>query len=104
MQTGLHPITAVIEVRDVTNDKIGWARVELPQGHGFLSLEILVLLLVVGAVTTGCLAPKRSTLFIPRRCMKVAVDSFTKPCVERADGKLVCDQVVVTASCVQMAP
>lgn len=87
-----------------SNEKIGWAGIEAPPAHMFLRVEILALLLLLGGGTTGCLAPRRSTLFIPRRCMTVNVDSFTKPCTQRADGKLVCDQVVITASCVQLAP
>jgi hypothetical protein len=61
----------------------------------------LALILIACTVATGCVAPKRAGFVIPRRCMKINVQSFTRPCVQRADGKLVCDGVVVTATCIE---
>jgi hypothetical protein len=61
----------------------------------------LGLVITLCGLTTGCVAPKRATFVVPRRCLKVDVESFTRPCVQRADGKIVCDGVVLTATCVQ---
>jgi len=58
----------------------------------------LALLLCI--VAPGCLAPKRANLVVPRRCIRIVPESFTRPCSPRSDGKLVCDGVVVTATCV----
>ena len=52
-------------------------------------------------LTAGCVAPKRSNLVYPRRCLTINAQSFTRPCRQRGDGKLVCDGVVVSASCVE---
>jgi len=49
---------------------------------------------------TGCLSPRRSSFIIPARCVRVGVQSFTRPCTQLQDGKFVCDGVVITASCV----
>ena len=55
-------------------------------------------------LATGCVAPKRAASFVvPKRCIKVDAQSFTRPCKQLADGKIVCDGVVVTATCVQAA-
>jgi hypothetical protein len=61
----------------------------------------LALLIVFSAFASGCLVPKRATFFVPRRCQKVDVQSFTQPCVQRTDGKLLCNGVVVTATCIE---
>jgi len=61
----------------------------------------LALILIACTVATGCVGPKRPGFVVPRRCMKINVQSFTRPCVQRADGKLVCDGVVVTATCLE---
>ena len=49
---------------------------------------------------TGCMSVRHSGFVIPARCVRVSVQSFTRPCIERLDGKFVCDGVVITASCV----
>ena len=49
----------------------------------------------------GCIRAHRTNFQVPVRCMEVTADSFTGPCNQRRDGKIVCDKVVVTASCVQ---
>lgn len=57
-------------------------------------------------VTVGCVTtPKRpaSSLVVPGRCLKMTAESFTRPCAQRPDGKLVCDGVIVTATCVEVA-
>lgn len=64
------------------------------------------LLAVLCIVAVGCVTtPKRtaSSLFVPSRCVKMTAESFTRPCTQRADGKLVCDGVVVSATCVEVA-
>jgi hypothetical protein len=64
-----------------------------------LALNVLICLAAI-----GCVAPKRTASFeVPVRCMKVDSDSFTQPCRQRSDGKLLCDGVVVTATCVQFS-
>jgi len=60
----------------------------------------LVALLFSGFVP-GCVAPKRASFVVPRRCIKVDAQSFTRPCQQRADGKIVCDGVIVTADCIE---
>jgi hypothetical protein len=63
----------------------------------------LALLVVFWAFATACVAPKRASFVIPPRCQKIDAQSFTRPCVQRADGKLLCDGVVVTATCVEVS-
>lgn len=63
----------------------------------------LALLVVLWAFATGCVAPKRAIFVVPRRCLKIDAQSFTRPCVQRPDGKLLCDGVVVTATCVAVS-
>ena len=62
----------------------------------------LALVFVFCALATGCVAPKRASLVVPRRCLKLDTASFTRPCMQRTDGKLLCDGVVVTATCIEM--
>jgi hypothetical protein len=59
--------------------------------------------LVIALLLGGCITPKRTNLIVPARCMKVDSQSFTRPCTQRADGKLLCDGVVVTATCVRVS-
>jgi hypothetical protein len=92
------------EVRTVKNTH------RYPDGSGALrrspaglrTTEMALVLMFCG-FATGCVAPKRASLIVPRRCLKVDAKSFTRPCVQRADGKLVCDGVVVTATCVEVS-
>jgi len=49
----------------------------------------------------GCAVRKRPNVIVPNQCIRLNAESFTRPCEQRADGKLVCDGVVVTATCVQ---
>ena len=37
----------------------------------------------------GCVHVRSSTLIIPAHCVKVSIQSFTQPCLQRVDGKLV---------------
>src|SRR5437016_8005208 len=46
----------------------------------------------------GCVHVRSSTLIIPAHCVKVSIRSFTQPCLQRMDGKLLCNGVVITAS------
>jgi len=57
---------------------------------------------MMGCATT----PKRAStsLFVPGRCLKMTAESFTRPCTQRADGKIICDGVVISATCVAVAP
>ena len=63
---------------------------------GLLAVVVLVILVSL----TGCMSARHSGFVIPARCVRVSVQSFTRPCMERPDGKFVCDGVVITASCV----
>jgi hypothetical protein len=63
----------------------------------------IALLLVFWIFATGCVLPKGATFVVPPRCQKIDVQSFTRPCVQRADGELLCDGVVVTATCVEVS-
>jgi len=58
---------------------------------------------MIGVLFVGCVTPKRATLVVPARCMKMRAESFTRPCVQRQDGKLQCDGVVVTATCTEVS-
>jgi len=62
--------------------------------------RLAVVLLGILVSLTGCLPARHSGFVIPARCVRVSVQSFTRPCTERPDGKFVCDGVVITASCV----
>jgi len=101
--TSPHPITA-IEVKDVNSTDMGpnYKRALLRRPASSRKIS-LALILIVCTLATGCVAPKRASFVVPRRCMKINVQSFTRPCVQRADGKLVCDGVVVTATCLEAA-
>jgi hypothetical protein len=55
---------------------------------------------VVCLSSGACLAPRRMGFMIPAHCLKIGVESFTQPCTQRTDGKLVCNGVVITANCV----
>lgn len=54
---------------------------------------------ILCALAVGCVAPKRANLIIPGRCVRMNAESFTRPCVPGPDGKLVCDGVVISATC-----
>jgi hypothetical protein len=62
------------------------------------SLRLAICLLIC-YWTAGCVAPKRASFVIPKRCIGISAQSFTRPCSQRLDGKLVCDGVVITAKC-----
>lgn len=53
---------------------------------------------------TGCLHVRRSDYVIPAHCVRVNVQSFTQPCMQHSDGKIVCDGVVITANCLAARP
>ena len=55
---------------------------------------------MAGLFSEGCLPPRREAFIIPAHCVKIGVESFTQPCRQRANGKLVCNGVVITANCV----
>jgi hypothetical protein len=62
-------------------------------------VKLAAVVMILG-LTLGCLSPKHAGFVVPLHCLKINVQSFTQPCVPRTDGKLVCDGVVITASCV----
>jgi hypothetical protein len=51
-------------------------------------------------VSIGCIHVRSSKFVIPARCVSVYIQSFTEPCAQRADGKIVCNGVVITANCI----
>jgi hypothetical protein len=59
-----------------------------------------IVLLAILVSLTGCMSVRHSGFIVPARCVRVSVQSFTRPCTQRLDGKVVCDGVVITASCV----
>ena len=62
--------------------------------------RLLFVSLMAGLFSEGCLPPRREVFIIPAHCVKIGVESFTQPCTQRANGKLVCNGVVITANCV----
>jgi hypothetical protein len=68
-----------------------------------MKMSKIVLLATLFSLS-GCLHERHSGYVIPARCMKVSVQSFTQPCVQRLDGKFVCDGVVITANCLLPRP
>ena len=97
----------VVKCKDassVASRKLTWffrARHEYAPALSTALCVVTACLVTVGCVTT----PKRpaSSLGVPSRCLKMTAESFTRPCAQRPDGKLVCDGVVVTATCVEAA-
>jgi hypothetical protein len=63
-----------------------------------------IALLAALPVSTGCIHARSPKFVIPSRCVTVNIQSFTEPCTERADGKLVCNGVVITANCRSLLP
>lgn len=63
----------------------------------------VVLVLSTCFLIAGCLAPKRVGLVYPIQCLNIRVQDFTRPCVERSDGRLLCDGVVVAVTCSQVS-
>jgi hypothetical protein len=53
------------------------------------------------AANVSCMRPHHTEFQVPVSCIQFTADSFAGPCRERGDGKIVCERVVVTASCVQ---
>ena len=64
--------------------------------------RVVVLTIGFCSLLSGCAVPKRAHLVVPSRCMKLSATSFTRPCTQRPDGKLLCDGVVVQASCMKV--
>ena len=63
-----------------------------------------IVLLAALCSLTGCLHVRHSRYVIPAHCVRVSIQSFTQPCAQRSDGKIVCDGVVITASCLAPTP
>jgi hypothetical protein len=57
-------------------------------------------LLVVLLSSVGCAPVRRTRLVIPTGCVGISVHSFTQPCMQQADGKFICNGVVITARCI----
>lgn len=52
--------------------------------------------------SVGCAAKHVAQVDIPKECIHVTMQSFTKPCREQPGGNYVCDGVVLQASCVRV--
>ncbi len=61
---------------------------------------LLLLLFPAG----GCVHASHLKFIVPSRCAKVSIEDFTRPCHQLADGKLLCNAVVVSVSCIQAPP
>jgi hypothetical protein len=61
---------------------------------------LLFVSLMGGLFSEGCMSPRRTAFIVPAHCLKIGVESFTQPCIQRADSKLICNGVVITANCV----
>jgi hypothetical protein len=92
------------DASSVASHKSAWS---FRHQHEYVPALAAALCLVTACLATiGCVTtPKRpaSSLVVPSRCLKMTAESFTRPCSQRSDGKLVCDGVVVTATCVEVA-
>jgi hypothetical protein len=89
-----HPTRPQSEKRSMNSERTkGWR--ECPAA--------IALLLLCGVLMSCATTPKRFHVLVPAKCVQISVTSFTRPCIQRSDGKLVCDGVVISASCVQVA-
>ncbi len=61
---------------------------------------LLLLLFPAG----GCVHASHFKFIVPPRCAKVSIEDFTRPCHQLADGKLLCNAVVVSVNCIQGPP
>ncbi len=68
-------------------------------GRSVAAIDRIVLLAALLAAT-GCIHVRSSKFVILARCVTISIQSFTEPCAQRADGKIVCNGVVITANCV----
>ena len=58
--------------------------------------------LILALFLTGCAPKHPARLVIPRECAVVTIASFTKPCEELKDGKILCDGVIIKATCTRV--
>ena len=64
---------------------------------------IRVFIVFLSLSAADCAVRRRVNIVVPQRCIHLNAESFTRPCEQRRDVKLVCDRVVVSATCVQRA-
>lgn len=48
---------------------------------------------------SGCVHVRNPRYIVPSRCIAINIRSFTQPRQQHPDGKIVCNGVVITASC-----
>lgn len=79
------------------------ARVIFPTNRPGKKRSRVSAMLLLGLLISagGCMQPRQTRLHVPIDCIQVTAASFTRPCQQRPDGTIVCDRVVVTATCVQ---
>lgn len=72
------------------------------------SVRVFIGLLILTTFSIGCSVHKTGSahraakyLIIPKRCVGIDVQSFTQPCVEQGDGKIICNGVVIRANCIK---
>jgi hypothetical protein len=70
------------------------------KADGSIAATSWIALAALLLVSTGCIHVRSSKFVIPARCVVVSIQSFTEPCAQRADGKIVCNGVVITANCI----
>jgi hypothetical protein len=78
------------------------ARIRRARCKPHLSNLAVIALLTCIVPSTGCMQPRHSRFQVPVACLHFTAESFTGPCKERNDGKIICDKVVVTARCIQV--
>ena len=80
------------------DDSMESANVTPECGRSVMVMSRIGLLAVLISLT-GCLYVRHPGFVIPARCVRVSVQSFTKPCSELRDGRFVCNGVLIAASC-----
>lgn len=53
---------------------------------------------------SACVQVRNPRYIVPSRCIAINIQSFTQPCQQHPDGKIVCNGVVITASCLAKLP
>jgi hypothetical protein len=92
-KTSLAPITA-LTCRRIFAHACEAARQNIASALAAIALVACAL------PSIGCMQPHRE-FQVPFSCLQFTAASFTGPCHERPDGRIVCDKVVVTATCMQ---
>jgi hypothetical protein len=70
----------------------------------FHASKYLVLVVVMITALCGCAAKQRinARLVVPRRCIRVNLSDFQKPCRAVSESMAVCDQVQIHYACMEV--